>query len=110
MLSDQILDDSEFKSRFASQLKKLEIISSHMSKLVDNGNVERIVHLDKLRKKILLDLNKKQIKKTPINQERINKIISLNDYVVKRLNEQKKAKLEKMKKQSESIKSYIKFL
>ena len=81
-----------------------------MSKLVDDGNVERIIHLDKLRKKILLDLNKKQIKKTSINQERINKIISLNDYVVKRLNEQKKAKLEKMKKQSDSIKSYIKFL
>ena len=110
MLSDQILDDNDFKSRFASQLRKLEIISSHMSKLVDNGNIERIVHLDKLRKKILIDLNKKQIKKTPTNEQKINKIISLNQYVIKRLNEQKKSKLDNLKKQSKCIKSYIKFL
>ena len=52
MLSDTIIDQNFNDERFASQLKKLEHISTNMSELANNGDVEKIVHLDKLRKKI----------------------------------------------------------
>ena len=54
MLSDTIIDQNFNDERFASQLKKLEHISTNMSELANNGDVEKIVHLDKLRKKILI--------------------------------------------------------
>ena len=110
MLSDTIVDQNFNDDKFASQLKKLEHISTNMSELAKNGDVEKIVHLDKLRKKILIDIQKAQVNKTETNQNKIKKIISINEYIVKKLNEEKSKRLDKLKKQSKSIRSYIKFL
>ena len=51
MLSDILNDQNYNDEKFSSQLKKLEHISTNMSVLANNGDVEKIVHLDKLRKK-----------------------------------------------------------
>ena len=50
MLSDILNDQNYNDEKFSSQLKKLEHISTNMSVLANNGDVEKIVHLDKLRK------------------------------------------------------------
>ena len=110
MLSDTIIDQNYHNERFTSQLKKLEHISTNMSELANNGDIEKIVHLDKLRKKILIDIQKGQVTKTETNQNKIKKIISINDYIVKKLNHEKSKRLDKLNKQSKSIQSYIKFL
>ena len=110
MLSDTIIDQNFTDERFASQLRKLEHISTNMSELANNGDVEKIVHFDKLRKKILIDIQKGQVNKTETNQNKIKKIISINEYIVKKLNDEKTKRLDKLNKQSKSFRSYIKFL
>ena len=41
MLSDTIIDQNFIDERFASQLRKLEHISTNMSELANNGDVEK---------------------------------------------------------------------
>ena len=48
--------------------------------------------------------------KTETNQNKIKKIISINEYIVKKLNDEKTKRLDKLNKQSKSFRSYIKFL
>ena len=110
MLSDILNDQNYNDEKFSSQLKKLEHISTNMSVLANNGDVEKIIHLDKLRKKILIDIQRSQVNKQETNQNKIKKIISINEYIVKKLNNEKSKRLDKLNKQSKSIRSYIKFL
>lgn len=41
------------------QLEKLDQISENITKLISNNDFEQINHLDKLRKKIIVDVTKK---------------------------------------------------
>ena len=61
-----------------SQLSKLEKISDKISYLISNNDYEKINHLDKIRKKIIMDIQEKNYVFSQDNKTTVLKLVSKN--------------------------------
>ena len=64
-----------------SQLDKLEKISNQISILISSGQYEKINHLDKMRKKIITDMNAKNYNYSN-HKKTVLKLISQNQRII----------------------------
>jgi len=64
------------------QLNRLEKISDRISYLIKNNDYEKIDHLDKIRKKIIGDINEKNHVFTDSNKNTILKLVSKNQKII----------------------------
>ena len=108
MLSDKFVKDNENSNNvnLSKQIERLEELSHSMANLIENGNSPKIVHLEKVRQKILKDIIKKR---EPIDeklQPKISNIIDLNNIMIKKVNNQKTRSLSRIRKQIKCCKSY----
>ena len=110
MLSDIFMkkDTKGETSEINTQIKRLENLSISMSNLIASGNSDKIMHLEKIRKKIITDIitTKKIIPSE--HKDSFKNLIFINDKIVNEMKMEKKKKLQKIKKQikfAESAKS-----
>ena len=88
-----------------NQLDKLEQISDTISKLVPKDDIEQINDLDKIRKKIIKDIEVKNYKFSEDNKKTVVSLISKNEKIISKIiiNSQKNLKiLNKEKKRSQA--------
>ena len=62
MLSDRFIEKNSqnFKSDLNTKILRLEHLSVSMANLIASGNSDKIMHLEKIRKKILIDILKEK--------------------------------------------------
>ena len=65
-----------------SQLDKLERISSQISLLISENDYERISHLDRMRKKIINDMQEKNLELSTNQKSSVLKLISQNEVII----------------------------
>jgi hypothetical protein len=105
MLSDIFrtnkLETNDFELK--NKIQRLENLSISMSNLLASGNSDKIMHLDKIRKKILTDILKtKEV--IPQNKKvEFKNLISLNNELIEKM---KKEKVQTLKKIKNKIKFY----
>ncbi len=105
MLSDIFrtnkLETNDFELK--NKIQRLENLSISMSNLIASGNSDKIMHLDKIRKKILTDILKtKEV--IPQNKKvEFKNLISLNNELIEKM---KKEKVQTLKKIKNKIKFY----
>jgi len=105
MLSDifrtKKLETNDFELK--NKIQRLENLSISMSNLIASGNSDKIMHLDKIRKKILTDILKtKEV--IPQNKKvEFKNLISLNNDLIEKM---KKEKVQTLKRIKNKIKFY----
>ena len=111
MLSDSYVnnDECESSSKLSKQLEKLEELSVTMTKLIENGSSEKILHLEKMRQKILRDIIKQKESISENLKPKISNIFFLNDEMLKKAHEVKTKSLSNIKKKVKFYKSYREF-
>ena len=65
-----------------SQLTRLEEISNKISFLISNNDYEKINHLDKMRKKIIADIQEKNYILSQDNKKTVLKLVSKNQEII----------------------------
>ena len=65
-----------------SQLDRLERISNQISLLISNNDYERISHLDRMRKKIITDMQEKNLELSTNHKKSVLKLISQNKVII----------------------------
>ena len=106
MLSDIFrtnkLETNDFELK--NKIQRLENLSISMSNLIASGNSDKIMHLEKIRKKILTDILKtKEV--IPQNKKvEFKNLISLNNELVEKMKKEKIQTLKKLKTKLSSIK------
>ncbi len=108
MLSDKFYKEDQFSrnSKLPKQINKLEELSVAMTELIDNGNTEKIRHLEKLRQKILKDIIKQKEQVADSLKPKISNIFHLNQEMIKKMKEEKSSSLKNIKKKIKFYKSY----
>ena len=111
MLSDSYIHDEEYKfnSKLPKQIEKLEELSIAMTKLIENGDTQKIGHLEKMRQKILRDIIKQKESISENLKPKISNIFYLNDLMVNKVHEEKTRSLSNIKKKVKFYKSYRDF-
>ena len=111
MLSDFLKekDSKDEAPEIKTQIKRLENLSISMSNLIASGNSDKIMHLEKIRKKIITDIiiTRKIIPNE--HKDSFKNLIYLNDKIINEMKIEKKKKLQKINKQikfAESTKSH----
>ena len=89
-----------------SQLDKLEKISNQISILISSGQYEKINHLDKMRKKIITDMNAKNYNYSN-HKKTVLKLISQNQRIITEFKESEEKKLSKLSKQKKCTEAYL---
>ncbi len=107
MLSDKFVEE-EYSEKFhlSSKIKRLEELSVSMTELINNGNAQKIHHLEKLRQKILKDIIKKNPNIDKNLQPKISNIIDLNKKMIVKVQEEKVKSLKAIKQKIKFYKSY----
>ena len=107
MLSDIFMkkDTKGETSEINTQIKRLENLSISMSNLIASGNSDKIIHLEKIRKKIITDIisTKKVIPSE--HKDAFKNLIHLNDKIINEMKMEKKKKLQKIKQQIKFVES-----
>ena len=107
MLSDFLIekDPKSEAPEIKTQIKRLENLSISMSNLIASGNSDKIMHLEKIRKKIITDIitTKKIIPSE--HKDSFKNLIHLNDKIINKMKIERKKKLQKINKQIKFFKS-----
>ena len=107
MLSDFLIekDTKGGAPEIKTQIKRLENLSISMSNLIASGNSDKIMHLEKIRKKIITDIiiTKKVIPNE--HKDSFKNLIYLNNKIIDEMKVEKKKKLRKINKQIKFIES-----
>jgi len=107
MLSDFLIekDPKSETPEIKTQIKRLENLSISMSNLIASGNSDKIMHLEKIRKKIITDIisTKKIIPSE--HKDSFKNLIHLNDKIINEMKIERKKKLQKINKQIKFFKS-----
>ena len=90
-----------------SQLDKLEEISNKISLLISTGDYEKINHLDRIRKKIIFDMQEKNFKLDDQNKKTVMKLISKNQELVSEFRSKNKKSLSKILDSKKCAKAYL---
>ena len=89
-----------------SQLDKLEKISNQISILISSGQYEKINHLDKMRKKIIADMNARNYNYSN-HKKTVLKLISQNQKIITEFKESEEKKLSKLSRQKKCTQAYL---
>ena len=90
-----------------SQLDKLENISNKISILISLGDYEKINHLDRIRKKIVFDMQEKNLILDDQNKKTVMKLISKNQEIVSEFRSKNKESLSKILESKKCAKAYL---
>ena len=107
MLSDRFIEKNsqDFKNDINTKILRLEHLSISMANLIASGNSDKIMHLEKIRKKILIDILKEKQTLSKENQSQIKNIITLNSELIQKMKDEKRATLGKIKREINFYKS-----
>ena len=89
------------------QLNKLEKISDNISYLINLNDYEKINHLDRIRKKIINDIQKKNQVFKDSNKETIIKLISKNQKIISEFKEHNTKALNKIQHSKKCSEAYL---
>ena len=90
-----------------SQLDKLEKISNQISLLISAGEYAKISHLDKMRKKIINDMNSCNYSYENDNKKSVLKLISQNQEIISEFKRSQKDSLSNISKQKKCTQAYL---
>ena len=95
--------------RYAAQrsLDKLEKISNQISLLISAGEYVKINHLDKMRKKIINDMNSCNFSYENDNKKSVLKLISQNQKIISEFKNSQKDSLANISKQKKCTQAYL---
>ena len=107
MLADNYIDHSKEESNdeLKTKINRLEHLSISMAKLIDSGHSDKIMHLEKIRKKILIDILKVKESISDIDRLQIKNIIHINSQLIDDMKKEKKSRLNKIKNKINFYKS-----
>ena len=107
MLSDRFIEKNQqdFKDDINTKILRLEHLSISMANLIESGNSDKIMHLEKIRKKILIDILKEKKTFSKENKSQIKNIITLNSELIQKMKDEKRATLGKIKREINFYKS-----
>ena len=90
------------------QIERLDSISRRMTDFIKQGKYELIDDLDRLRKKIIVDVTKKKNELSIIKKNNILKLVHKNKEMIFFLKEKKEEELKNIKQKSNCAKAYSK--
>ena len=90
-----------------SQLDKLEKISNQISLLISAGEYGKINHLDKMRKKIINDMNSSNYSYENDNKKSVLKLISQNQQIISEFKESQRNSLKHIAKTKKCTQAYL---
>ena len=90
-----------------SQLDRLERISNQISLLISNNDYERISHLDKMRKKIITDMQEKNLELSTNHKKSVLKLISQNKVIISEFKNKSSESLSKIANSRKCTKAYL---
>ena len=111
MLSDKFIENAEYSEDhdLYQQINRLEELSISMSELINNGHSQKIMHLEKVRQKILTDIIKQKKIVSEDMQPKITNIIDLNKKMIEKMHDKRRNSLGFIKKKIDCYESYRKF-
>lgn len=101
------MSEEEYKS-LKEQLKRLDQISRNIANLIFKNDLSKINHLDKLRKKIINDIQLKNYKFEKQEKKSIVKLISQNQEIIVSLKEKRTSSLSSITNSLKCSKAYSK--
>ena len=90
-----------------SQLDKLEKISNQISLLISTGEYGKINHLDKMRKKIINDMNFSNYSYENDNKKSVLKLISQNQQIISEFKKSQRSSLDNIAKNKKCTQAYL---
>ena len=93
-----------------SQLDRLERISNQISLLISNNDYERISHLDRMRKKIITDMQEKNLELSTNHKKSVLKLISQNKVIISEFKNKSSKSLSKIANSRKCTKAYLETL
>ena len=91
-----------------NQLSKLEQISNTISKLVEKNDIDQINDLDKIRRKIIKDIEIKNYKFDENNKKTVVSLISKNEIIVSKILENSQKNLKLINNEKKRSQAYMK--
>tara|TARA_B100001027_G_C16107734_1_gene259049 strand:+ start:321 stop:632 length:312 start_codon:yes stop_codon:yes gene_type:complete len=92
----------------SSQLDKLEQISNTISKLLEKNDAGQISDLDKIRKKIIKDIEIKNYKFNEDNKKTVVSLISKNEIIISKILEKSQKDLKILSDEKKRSQAYLK--
>ena len=90
-----------------SQLDRLERISNQISLLISNNDYERISHLDRMRKKIITDMQEKNLELSTNHKKSVLKLISQNEVIISEFKNKSSESLSKIANSKKCAQAYL---
>ena len=90
-----------------SQLERLERISNQISLLISNNDYERISHLDRMRKKIITDMQEKNLELSTNHKKSVLKLISQNEVIISEFKNKSSESLSKIANSKKCTQAYL---
>ena len=90
-----------------SQLDRLERISNQISLLISNNDYERISHLDRMRKKIIADMQEKNLELSTNHKKSVLKLISQNEVIISEFKNKSSESLSKIANSKKCAQAYL---
>jgi len=90
-----------------SQLDRLERISNQISLLISNNDYERISHLDRMRKKIITDMQEKNLELSTNHKKSVLKLISQNEVIISEFKNKSSESLSKIANSKKCTQAYL---
>ena len=90
-----------------SQLDRLERISNQISLLISNNDYERISHLDRMRKKIINDMQEKNLELSTNHKKSVLKLISQNEVIISEFKNKSSESLSKIANSKKCTQAYL---
>lgn len=90
-----------------SQLDRLERISNQISLLISNNDYERISHLDRMRKKIISDMQEKNLELSTNHKKSVLKLISQNEVIISEFKNKSSESLSKIANSKKCTQAYL---
>ena len=90
-----------------SQLDRLERISNQISLLISNNDYERISHLDRMRKKIITDMQEKNLELSTNHKKSVLKLISQNKVIISEFKNKSSESLSKIANSRKCTQAYL---
>ena len=90
-----------------SQLDRLERISNQISLLISNNDYEIISHLDRMRKKIITDMQEKNLELSTNHKKSVLKLISQNEVIISEFKNKSSESLSKISNSKKCTQAYL---
>ena len=90
-----------------SQLDRLERNSNQISLLISNNDYERISHLDRMRKKIITDMQEKNLELSTNHKKSVLKLISQNEVIISEFKNKSSESLSKIANSKKCTQAYL---